>query len=138
MGDIKRKCSVVVGIYLKEGKILMGRRCEAESRFANFWEFPGGKIEQGESDAEALHREFAEEIGCKITEMKHFHSFEWDYPDRIMDLRFYLIRLDCDSIEKMDLNAHSVLKWFRIEDALTEEVLPANKQILEKLLNHDN
>lgn len=136
MGDLKRKCSVVVGIYFKDGKVLMGRRCEAESRFAGYWEFPGGKIEEGETDAEALERELVEEIGCSIKEIKHFHSLEWDYPDRIMDLRFYLVDLDCHLTDKMDLNAHSVLQWFSIEQALKEEILPANKEILEKLLQH--
>lgn len=112
----------------------MGRRHDREGRFAGFWEFPGGKIEVGESDEEALSREFQEELECEVTFREHFKTVSWEYPDRIIDLKFFLVELDQVDVARTDLSAHSELKWVGVEEALALMVLPANRQIIEALI----
>ncbi len=125
--------SVVAGIFRKDGKILMGRRHDREGRFAGFWEFPGGKIEDGESDEVALCREFQEELECNVISSTHFKTVSWEYPDRIIELKFFLVELDHVDVSRTDLSAHSELKWVSVDEALASMVLPANRQIIEAL-----
>lgn len=125
---------VVAGIYHHEGKILMGRRSSQEGRFAGYWEFPGGKIEEGEEPDTALVREFEEEIKCKVLKFSLFRSVEWTYPDRVITVRFYFVRLCRQDPNEMALEAHSELQWFDLEEALQAPILPANKEIIELMI----
>ena len=118
---------------MKDGAVLMGRRMPTEDRFAGFWEFPGGKIEAGESDEEALRREIQEEIGCDLVTAEHFRSIEWEYPDRVIDLRFYLVTLSCDNPTQMLLEAHEELRWYKLDDVSKLSIMPANEQIISEL-----
>jgi len=127
------KYSVVAGIYKKDGKILMGRRHDREGRFAGFWEFPGGKIEAGESDEQALCREFQEELETEVISSEHFKTVSWEYPDRVIELKFFMVELADVDVSRTDLSAHSELKWVPVEEALSLLVLPANRQIIEAL-----
>lgn len=132
----KNRYSVVAGIFYKEGRVLMGRRHDCEGRFAGYWEFPGGKIEDGESDEEALRREFQEELSCAVHRSEHFQTLEWEYPDRVIELRFYFVDLPDQDWSSTSWPAHSELKWYAVSEAMNECVLPANKKILEDLAKH--
>jgi len=131
----KRRYAVVAGIFIKDGHVLMGRRAPSENRFANFWEFPGGKIEAGETDEIALKREIFEELGCDMLRAKHFLNLEWDYPDRVVDLRFYFMELETQDVSKMTLAAHTELSWYPLEETKNLEALPANHHIIDSLLS---
>lgn len=126
-------CKVVAGIFVREGRVLLGKRTENEKRFAGYWEFPGGKIEDGESDLEALSREMKEEIGCKVLKADVFKTLTWDYPERVMDLRFYLVDLCTIETEKMLKEAHSALEWYDLQKVDEITTLPANASILKAL-----
>lgn len=126
--------SVVAGICYREGEILLGRRHESEGRFAGYWEFPGGKVEDGESLEQALQREFEEELGCAVSRLQFFEKMNWDYPDRKVQLQFFLVRLDCEDPQLLKLNAHSELAWHSVDVALNLNLLPANFQIVEKII----
>ncbi|MCW8332722.1 8-oxo-dGTP diphosphatase MutT [Vibrio paucivorans] len=56
-----------------------------------FWEFPGGKVEQGESPEQAIARELFEEIGIEVTQAKHFEHLEYDYPDKFLKFDFFTV-----------------------------------------------
>ncbi|MGY3568807.1 8-oxo-dGTP diphosphatase MutT [Vibrio sp. SCSIO 43135] len=56
-----------------------------------FWEFPGGKVEQGESPEQAIARELFEEIGIEVTQAKHFEHLEYDYPDKSLKFDFFTV-----------------------------------------------
>ena len=131
----KRRYAVVAGIFIRHGQVLMGRRASSENRFANFWEFPGGKIEAGETDEIALKREILEELGRDMLRAKHFLNLEWEYPDRVVDLRFYFMELDTHDLSKMTLAAHSELNWYPLEETKSLEALPANHHIIDSLLS---
>lgn len=81
---------VAVGILMKpNGDVLMGQRPEGKP-YAGYWEFPGGKVETGESVLEALKREFAEEIGVQILSAEPWCGVEHVYPHAHVRLHFYI------------------------------------------------
>ena len=83
---------VAVGILMKpNGDVLMGQRPEGKP-YAGYWEFPGGKVETGESVIDALRREFAEEIGVDILSAEPWCGVEHVYPHVHVRLHFYISR----------------------------------------------
>lgn len=133
--NIKR---VVIGICFHQSKVLMGKRIESETHFADYWEFPGGKVENGETEREALCREFQEELGCQIKRSQEFARVIWDYADRKLELLFHFVELETKKISDFQLRAHSEINWYSLQAALNEKILPANKQIIEKLIENKN
>lgn len=124
---------VVAGICSRSGKILMGKRLPADGFFGGHWEFPGGKVEEGESDEEALAREFREELGVRLRSMEFYNQIVWKYPHRSVELNFYRVDIDAVDIEKLQINSHSELAWVTKEEALSRPVLPANIDLISQL-----
>ncbi len=84
--------NVAVGILMKpNGDVLLGCRPEGKP-YAGYWEFPGGKVEPGESVLGALKREFAEEIGVTIRSAEPWCGVEHVYPHAHVRLHFYISR----------------------------------------------
>ena len=87
----RRRINVVAGLIFRDGRLLACQRHE-KSAFPLKWEFPGGKVESGESDADALRRELKEELGISVCAMTFFHEHEHAYPDGPdVSLRFFKI-----------------------------------------------
>ncbi|MBR7800956.1 NUDIX domain-containing protein [Undibacterium fentianense] len=84
--------NVAVGILMKQnGDVLLGQRPEGKP-YAGYWEFPGGKVEQGEEIFAALQREFMEELGIRILSAEPWCCVEYVYPHAHVRLHFYLSR----------------------------------------------
>lgn len=84
--------AVVAALMFRGRKILICQR-RADGVFPLKWEFPGGKVERGESDLDALRRELAEELGVDAREFEDFFQYEHRYPDGpTVSLRFYGVR----------------------------------------------
>ena len=87
----RKRIKVVAGLIFRDGRLLACQRHE-KSAFPLKWEFPGGKVEAGESDAEALRRELKEELGIAVSAMTFFHEHEHSYSDGPdVSLRFFKI-----------------------------------------------
>ena len=83
---------VAVGILMKpNGDILLGQRPEGKP-YAGYWEFPGGKVESGESILSALKREFMEELGVEILSAEPWCGVQHTYPHACVRLHFYISR----------------------------------------------
>jgi len=83
---------VAAGILLDaNGRYLLGQRPEGRP-YAGYWEVPGGKIEQGESVFEALHRELIEELGIEIISSEPLTVLEYDYPHAYVRLHVSIVR----------------------------------------------
>jgi len=83
---------VAVGILMRpNGDVLLGQR-PAGKPYAGYWEFPGGKVEPGETLFEALRREFLEELGLTIVSAEPWCCVEYVYPHAHVRLHFYLSR----------------------------------------------
>jgi 8-oxo-dGTP diphosphatase len=126
---------VVVGICVQGKNILMGKRDDTRESFQDSWEFPGGKVESGETDERALNREFIEELGITVLSANHFDTIHWEYSNGPIEVRFYKVRIENMNVEEMKLNAHRELRWFSFDDAINANILPANAQVIKKLRN---
>src|SRR5215510_13711356 len=80
--------TVVAGIIHRNEHILLTRR-RADAHLPNLWEFPGGKVEAGESLPEALQRELHEELGITVTVHDEYHATTHHYPAKSVELHFF-------------------------------------------------
>lgn len=84
--------NVAVGILMQaKGDVLLGQRPEGKP-YAGYWEFPGGKVEEGEDILAALKREFMEELGIQILTAEPWCGVEYIYPHAHVRLHFYIAR----------------------------------------------
>ena len=129
MTDIKR-IQVAVGIVFNSaGQVLVGQRVVKDRYFAK-WEFPGGKIEAGESVQEALHREFLEEVSITLGESQPFMEIKHDYPDRSVQLYVHTVNQFEGEVSALEGQA---LKWVSIEALSELDFLQGNTAMIEKL-----
>ena len=119
---------VVAAILHRNGAYFATPRGYGE--FEGMWEFPGGKVEPGESSEDALKREIQEELGIDITIDKFLCSTEYDYPSFHLTMHCYLCGIKAGEIE---LREHKSAHWLRPEELGSVEWLPADKEIVEKL-----
>ena len=109
-----KKIEVVAAIIYFENKILCVKRPKNKlSYISEKFEFPGGKIEQGETQEEALKRELIEELNV-VTDIKSFFTtVVHEYPDFELTMHSYLCEVDTKEIV---LNEHISLEWLNIKD----------------------
>ena len=123
---------VTAAILEKDGKILIAKRETGDELFAGLWEFPGGKIEKGETPEECMARELKEEleieveVGTLITSNKHV------YPDGIFELLAYKVEHISGNFV---LNDHDEVKWITIDEISKYDFPPANTPIINYLKN---
>ena len=126
-----KKLQISVGIIRNaEGEIYITQRA-ADAHMANKWEFPGGKIEEGETAEQAVIRELQEEVGITVTTLQQFDKLEYQFPDRHITLWFWLV----DSWEGAPWGKEGQPgRWIAQQDLVADEFPPANAPIIEKLI----
>ena len=123
---------VTAAIIESGDKILIAQRKSEDDLFGGLWEFPGGKIEDGETPEECMARELKEEleieaeIGILITSNKH------RYPNGIFELLAYRVQHFSGNIV---LNDHDKIKWISIDEISNYKFPPANTPIINYLKN---
>ena len=111
------------------GRVLIAERL-GDGPFQGLWEFPGGKIDNGESAPQALSRELAEELGIEVTECAPFMNLRHEYDDRVVTIEFFIVS---------DWNSEPVgregqaLRWVPKESLDSDLLLPADVPVVEAL-----
>ena len=124
-----KKIEVVAAIIYKDGAYFATQRGYGE--FEDLWEFPGGKIEPGESREVALKREIQEELGVDIVIEDLLCTTEYDYPSFHLTMHCYLCSVASGDIE---LREHKSARWLTAETLDSVEWLPADKDVIDKLI----
>ncbi len=119
---------VVAAIIIHNKQIFVTQRGYGE--FKDGWEFPGGKIEPGETPQEALAREIKEELDIEIEVGDYLETVEYDYPSfhLAMDCFFCTIKSG-----KLVLKEHEAAKWLTMENLDSVDWLPADKGLIESI-----
>ncbi|MBR5168499.1 MAG: 8-oxo-dGTP diphosphatase MutT [Salinivirgaceae bacterium] len=115
-------------IHDNEGRIFATQRGYGEMQGG--WEFPGGKIEAGETPEEALKREISEELDTIISVEKLIDTVEWDYPTFHLTMHCYWCSLAGGSLT---LKEHKAAKWLSANELDSVNWLPADKCLIERL-----
>lgn len=119
---------VVAAVIRKDDKIFATQRGYGE--FKDGWEFPGGKIEEGETPEQALAREIKEELNTEIQVGELIGTIEYDYP------KFHL-SMDCFWCEIMqgglELKEHEAARWMSKEELYSVDWLPADVGVVERV-----
>lgn len=121
---------VAASIYDAEGRIFATQRGYGE--WEGWWEFPGGKMEAGESPEEALQREIWEELETRIVIERLVTTVEWDYPKFHLKMHCYWCHVESGSLI---LKEHEAARWLAKDELESVKWLPADLQILEKIRN---
>lgn len=122
---------VVAAIALRDGLVLVARRA-LDQRQAGLWEFPGGKIEPGESDADALARELHEELNISAHIGEEFTRTQYHYADVSIELIGLFVELpDMDCV----LSVHDQIDWVPIGHLAMVELAPADVELAQHLMH---
>lgn len=129
--------NVVGAILINEGQVLCAQRGAGKFEYVSYkYEFPGGKIELGETSEEALHRELIEEMLVNIpTEaMEYFDIADYEYPDFFLSMATFICRIDHRNVT---LTEHLDVKWLSPGELDTLDWVPADWPIVKKLMEID-
>jgi 8-oxo-dGTP diphosphatase len=120
---------VVAAVCIEGPTVLLTRRPEG-THLAGTWEFPGGKIEPGESPEEALVREMREECGVEVEVGDIMDVTFWRYPKKNILLLFYNARIVTGTVQHLGVASHA---WVEHEALGAYELPPADVRVLEKV-----
>jgi len=133
MGELlagRRRIAVVAAVLQKpDGRFLLAQRPKGKA-YAGYWEFPGGKVEDGETAAAALSRELHEELGIDVISAYPWLIREFDYPHAAVRLHFFRVRAWSGELQGREAQAFA---WQRLQAIDVAPLLPANGPILQAL-----
>lgn len=130
---MKKQITVVGAIIFDNHKVLCAQRSEKMS-LPLMWEFPGGKIEQGESDIEALKREIREEMKCDLEVGKKVTTTTYEYDFAIIQLTTYRCQLKS---QLPTLTEHKAIQWLDKKDLKSLTWAPADIPAVEIIVSED-
>ncbi len=123
---------VTCAIVMEKGKVFAARRGE-KSTHPFKWEFPGGKVEAGETDEECLHRELIEELDMQVEILEKLPVFQYAYPD----FHIQLIPFVCKPLEKGQTpGEHDQTGWFSPAELPGLDWAEADVPVLQFVLKH--
>ena len=117
---------VVAAVIAEEGRIFATQRGYGE--FKDGWEFPGGKIEEGETPQQALVREIQEELDTEVEVGDLLGTVEYDYPTFHLSMLCFLCKIKSGSL---NLKEHEAARWLAEDELDSVEWLPADIEVLD-------
>lgn len=120
---------VVAAVFEREGRFMIARKAPGK-QLAGLWEFPGGKIEAGETGPLALARELKEEFGIDCQVKKLICRYPFRYPDKQIHIAFYRVETNAAIIPQND---HDAVAWLSREALGNMALAPADRDVLALL-----
>ena len=124
-----KQIEVVAAIIRKDDLIFATQRGYGD--FKDWWEFPGGKVEAGETPEEALKREIREELSTEINVDEFLCTVEYDYPKFHLKMHCFWCHIESGQLV---LKEHEAARWLKPEDLDSVDWLPADKVVVKKYL----
>lgn len=124
-----KKIVQVVASVIFDGNLILATQ-RGYGKFAGLWEFPGGKIEEGESDVQAVKREIREELTVEIEVGELLKTIEYDYPDFKLKMNCYKSKIVSGEIKLLE---HLNCKWVGKDNIMDLEWLPADLEFVQEL-----
>jgi len=124
---MNKTVNVVAGAIVSAGRLFATQRGYGD--WAGWWEFPGGKIEPGETPDEALRRELREELALEVRVGEEVARVEYDYPKFHLSMRLYL----CTPEGEPTLKEHSAARWLSKDELEAVRWLPADIEAVDTL-----
>lgn len=126
-----RRHIAVAAAIIKQGPFILAARRPAFGPYGGEWEFPGGKLEPGESPEKALKRELAEELGINAQNCRHAFDLEHSYPEFEITLHVFVVNAYFGELAALD---KQTLAWLTPGEAAALPFLAADVPIVDKLL----
>ena len=124
----RKRIEVVAAIISDGNKIFATQRGYGE--WKDWWEFPGGKMETGETPEEALRREIREELATEISVDNFLTTVEYDYPKFHLTMHCYICKIKTGSLMLLE---HEAARWLTREELDSIKWLPADVLVVESL-----
>lgn len=124
----KKKIEVVAAIICDSNKVFATQRGYGE--WKDWWEFPGGKMEAGESAQEALRREIREELATDIEVGELITTIEYDYPKFHLTMHCFICKIKTGELTLLE---HEAAQWLSLETLNTVKWLPADEEVVDRL-----
>lgn len=124
----RKSIKVVAAIIYKDGKVFATQR--GYGNYKDWWEFPGGKIEAGETPEAALRREILEELNTKISVERYLATVEYDYSEFHLSMECFWCRVEEG---KLTLLEHEAAKWLPLDDLRQVNWLPADVLVIDEI-----
>lgn len=121
---------VVAAVIQDQDKYFSTQRGHGE--YKGGWEFPGGKVEPGESDEDALIREIREELKIDISIENYLGTVEYDYPSFHLSMACYVCKIITGQITLLE---HSAAEWLTVDELDSISWLPADVEVVRMLKN---
>ena len=125
---MKKHLTVAAAIIIEDGKLFATQR--AYGPWKDWWEFPGGKVEAGETSEEALVREIKEELDTLVSVDEFVMTVEYDYPEFHVSMDCFI----CSIISgELELLVHKSAIWLPLSDPWHVDWLPSDLEVIKKL-----
>jgi mutator protein MutT len=121
---------VVAAVVERDGRFLVARRLKG-THLAGYWEFPGGKVHQGETETAALRRELSEELNAGIENLRKIYRTAHAYPERTVELHFFRGDLTCDPHPMLGQE----LRWIARHEFAAMDFPPADAELIDGLIH---
>ena len=122
---------VTAAVICRENKIFATQRGYGD--YKDWWEFPGGKIESGESHEQALKREILEELAAEISVGRKIMTVEYDYPTFHLSMDCFVCTLIRGEPELLE---HEAAKWLSLDELDCVKWLPADREVVDTLKDY--
>ena len=127
--ETSRKTINVVAALIRDGKRVFAT-ARGYGNYKGWWEFPGGKVEPGESPEDALVREIREELDSEISVDEYISTIEYDYPEFHLSMRCYwcslisgnLVLKEAEDAKWLDVETIDSVKWLPADITLIDEI----------------
>ena len=123
-----KRIEVAAAIIIKNNRLFATQRGYGD--FKDYWEFPGGKIEAGETPGDALIREIREELNAEISVGKMIRKIDYDYPAFHLTMYCFICELISTEITLVE---HEAARWLSMEELDEVEWLPADIEVIDSL-----